>query len=767
MVVTEGEQDSLSALLREDLTAFADPGAPLELAAQPDDWFAASWQQGGRRRTAQFLLRGDPSLGVVRVRDSAAAADVSYATFLADDRMGDLKGLARNTLNVIGEVRAYVPPRAIPQSEGQGNGAGEQADQLVASLATAATDGTKVVFITAEAGVGKTSLLTHLVRSKAEGYLRGEERALWLYVNAQGSRLARLDQALAETLDDLRAHFTYHAATALVRSEALVLVIDGFDELIGTQGTYDEAFSSLASFIEGLRGSGSIVAAARSAYYEQEFATRADSTIGFRTDRWSLQPITLCDWNQEERNSFLARFADLAESNKIHDLQERVEGIFADETLADLAGKPLFVSRIAQLVAEGVELEAGGDNLVHRLMSTYVRREANERLVSSSGAPILTVEQMTELYTEIANEMWRQETRELSRTSLRELVDILTDLQGLDDEARLVVVERTPYAAVMRTGSVGGSVAFEHELYFSYFLAQPIVEAVRSGDPLTAARALRKARLPEQAGFLAGRSLTTDDVQAIVDLIEVASRAMSTGSERVRENGGLILSGILNGRTVADLRIRGIDFVDCDLTRAEIRKTTFVDCAFRGVDMRATKFIACSAQDVLMETVILDRTSRLQIDGLPIENFIGVVMAATDGTRTILYAPDELQMTLAPLGLPAAQKQPPPTRAIDPQALALVKRFSRLYETTNLTTAEDANVMRTLVQDRFWEDVLATLVDAEIITREKRSAAGNKVFMRMNVRPRDLLAGQSPHASADPRVRQFWEALEERVPVRS
>jgi len=348
---------------------------------------------------------------------------------------------------------------------------------------------------------------------------------------------------------------------------------------------------------------------------------------------------------------------------------------------------------------------------------------------------------------------------------LRELVDILTELQGLDDESRLAVVERTPYAAVMRTGSLAGSIAFEHELYFSYFLVQPIVDAVRSGEPLTVARSLRKGRLPEQAGFLAGRSLASDDVQAVIEVINAASTAMSTGTEQVRENGGLILSGILSGRQMHDLRIIGLDFVDCHLTEANPVRCGFIDCAFRGVDLRGSRFKRCSAKDVLMDGVVVDPDTRLEIDGLPVENFIGLVVVNEDGGRATLYAPDELQEALAPLDLPAAQLEPP-TRPIDPQALKLVQRFSRLYETTNLTTAEDENVMRSLVQDRYWNEVLTTLLDSEIITEEKRSSAGNKVFMRINVRPRDLLAGQSPRAAADPRVRRFWEELEGRVPAR-
>lgn len=757
--MTTVASSEITSLLKGDLASFADPGTAVELDTA-SAWVAAVWYEDGRRKTAEVKLGTDPALRDVLVRTTPDGSEVPYATFLAGERMGDLKGLARNTLSVVADVPAYVAPRALSES----GATPMPADELVDGLASVAADETAVVFVTAEAGVGKTSLLVHLVRAKAEGYLLGEEKALWLYVNAQGSRLARLDQALAATLDDLRAGFPYHATTALVRSGALVLVIDGFDELIGTQGTYDEAFSSLASFIEDLRGAGSIVAAARSAYYEQEFAARADSTIGFRTDRWSLRTVALCDWNASERGVFLDRLtAERAASPAAAaDLRQRVEAIFNDGSLGELAGKPLFVTRVANLIADGVELEAG-DDLVHRLITTYLRREANEKLLSPRGTPLLSVAQLADFYTEIANEMWRQEARELSRTSLRELVEILADLHGLDDDARLTVIERTPYAAVMRTGTAPGSVSFEHELYFSYFLAQPTLDALRSREPLTIARALRKGRLPSQTGFLAGRGLDVDDVQPTIDSLLQASRAMSTGGEQIRENGGLIVAGALYGRPAERLRIASIDFNDCDLTRLDVSHCSLVGCAFRGADLRGAQFRACDSEDVLMESVVVDSSTRLEIDGLPVEHFLGLILASDDGSRSTLYSPDELHAALASLGLPAADHEPE-VRTINPRALELVSLLSRIYERTNLATPDDDNVMRHVVQDPMWELVHSTLSDANIIRDEKRSAGGNKIFMRMLVRPRDLLAGQAPNAEVDPRISRFWQLLEERAP---
>ena len=75
--------------------------------------------------------------------------------------------------------------------------------------------------------------------------------------------------------------------------------------------------------------------------------------------------------------------------------------------------------------------------------------------------------------------------------------------------------------------------------------------------------------------------------------------------------------------------------------------------------------------------------------------------------------------------------------------------------------------MRRVVRDRErWEVVHSALSEMGVIRNETRAASGNKLFMRILVSPRDLLAGQIPNANVDPRVQRFWDLLEERAPAK-
>jgi len=548
----------LSDTVEADLAAFADPGTTVSLN-RTKDWLQARWTHRGQEITNNFKTRPkDPFSILVRT----ASGDEPYVGFLAGDRMADLKAIARNTSRATRPVPGYVEPRAFVDE----GAARSSAEDLLEAVVTRADARTKLIFVTADAGVGKTSLLTEVVRRNATDYALARTTALWLYVNAQGSRLARLDQALAAALDDVRAPFPYHAVAPLVRAGALVLVIDGFDELIGAPGTYDDAYSSLASFLSSLDGRGTIVATARSAYYEQEFLTRVGSVPGLADDAWSLTRVELLEWNEEERHSFLTGFArarGVPEAERAS-FADRVVQQFARSDAVELVAKPFFLARVAEFAAEGQGL-MGGTSLLDQLTNTYLDREARGKLLTGLGQPVLTAVQFAQVYEEIANEMWRQETRELSGSSFRELIELIAELLGLDDQARLAVMDRLPNSALVHPGVSPGSIAFEHEIFFSYFLARPIIATVSTGDPFSIGNALRKGKLPNQAGDIVGRTL----LKSAAKMIPAMGKAPSTitiGAEQIRQNAGAIVAAMIRSGLPSGTSVSEIDFVDVDLS---------------------------------------------------------------------------------------------------------------------------------------------------------------------------------------------------------
>src|SRR5438093_10323989 len=87
-------------ILRSDLAAFADPGTVVDFTARPD-LLLGHWQQEGKQKEATFALGTRLDLRDTFVTPAGAAEQLSYPSFLAGAAMADLRGLARNTLNVV------------------------------------------------------------------------------------------------------------------------------------------------------------------------------------------------------------------------------------------------------------------------------------------------------------------------------------------------------------------------------------------------------------------------------------------------------------------------------------------------------------------------------------------------------------------------------------------------------------------------------------------------------------------------------------------
>jgi hypothetical protein len=762
---------NLQASLARDLAAFADPGVGVQLEKAADGWVNASWEIKGTPHRASFLLTGEADLQHVSVRLDGSSSVMSYASFLASSTMSDLMGVAKRTLGALPSLSSYVTPRAqiddVPIEDPNAVPVAEAADELLREMAAPAEDTTQLVFVTAAAGVGKTTLLKQLVRQQAEKYISGNISALWLYVDAQGRRLARLDDAIAADLDKVRASFPYHATSALVRTGAMVLVVDGFDELLSTAGSYDEAFSSLASFIEDLRGSGAIVAAARSAYYEQEFTTRVNATTGFRTETWALSAVRLLEWNKTEQEDFVRLSAQVAGlgSAEANSLAYRVAEVFKAPEVAHLSGRPFFLTRTVETLLQQPNL-ANGATLLEKLVNSYIEREVNEKL-RTEGRSYLSTAQLSEIFAEVAEEMWRQETRELSRTSVRELLAVLTEVEGLDKEAQRAITERGPYAALLRSGQAPGSVMFEHDVYYSYFLAGPLVDVARQHDELRLRQALRRGRLPVEAGLLAGGRLSKELDEVLPVLLRVCER-LDLHTEQVRQNVGSVIVGLLAGGEHDGLQLRLVTFADCPLSRIHLTNVHLENCSFAGADLRGFVVRESTAEGLLFEKVVLDPNSTvLDLTGVGIQDFIGITVLESHGKSRQYYSPTEVRRVLEQCALPAAQRLPA-LRRVSQDVVEALNTLCWAYLHTNIVSEEDdASAVQRLVRLSIWPELRNALLDSGVLIRETRSASGRKTFLRIRAWIGDILSGLNADAQVPDNVAHLWHLLEERFPADS
>ena len=749
--------------IESDLTSFADPGG-------------VKLNVSGRRFVAEWTMRGEPreaTFTVSQERGVAVKIDNTtqpYAVFLAGTGMADLRHVAR-MIKRTGNQDIFVPTRA--QRTDTDTGDQRQATDLLSDLLeNHEMDLTQVLMVTGEAGAGKTRILQELVLRQAHRYLHGQTDKLLLYVNAQGRALARLNEALATELQDLRVHLTYHSVATLTRIGLLVPVIDGFDELLGVSG-YDDAFSSLATFLEQLEGDGRLVASARSVYYEDEFLNRTSRASTKGVQAWSHIPIKVLPWSDNDRIMFLQELTEresIPEEERAQ-LQARVRQVFKGNE--QLESKPLFFVRTIDLLLRDPDF-LGGEDLLGTLTHRFLEREQREKLLDRQQRPLLSEEYLERLMCELAEEMWNQETRELDPASVREVAEYILDEQDLPDTTRQIVVQRMPTLAFLSSSERHAGIVFEHEVFFFHFLARAMVsQHVQERDMrIILSRSSLPEFVAERLAFELGsqkRLNTLDALQEILDRLAEAGKTEWRRVAQVRENAGLIVLALLRefskgrgeGYEIEGRTISTVTFPGSHLNDVTLRKCALINVWIHRTNLATTRFMECEAREVHLEEVkVKAGSTRLELNGLHVpEEVSGVQVWGDQGSETV-YGPKEIARVLGECGATVDVTGETEAREVPSGLRILLERLMRAYERANPVCVDDENLKR-LFGDPQWSVLRKHLIDNGIVKSEVRATSGpSKEFLRRRFLSDEIMAAESRTSGVKPQIVRFWDSLE-------
>lgn len=751
--------------IEHDLASFGDPGCPVRVNRSGRS-FRAQWTMRGDDREAVFSPSSGRSMSV-----SADGRSLDYPEFLAGPDMADLKHVARMIFQG-SERRLFIPTKA-ERTDIDPAPLEPALDVLKKLLNEESADATRIIMVTGDAGAGKTRVLEELVRHEADGYLRGQTSKLLLYVNAQGRALARLNEALATELQDLKVSLTYHSVAVLTRLGILIPVIDGFDELLGVSG-YDDAFGSLAGFLEQLEGDGQLLTSARSVYYEEEFLSRAGSVSAAGGQVWSHTAVRVREWSNDDQKNYVRKWAkgEGLSDDEADSLYRRVHTIFTDQH-ETLASKPLFFARTVDLLRRNRDFSAGGD-LLGALVGEYLTRERTEKLLDREQRPMLTTVQFERLMRELAQEMWNQETRELDHRSVRDVAEYVVESEDLPDAAKQAIIERMPTLAFLARGEgalLRAGIAFEHELLFFYFLARSIVPQIASTD-VDIRVVLSRSALPEEvadrvaAGLTTAETETPEHLQQRLERLATAATSEWRRTTQVRENAGLLTMALCReyagsrecGRIIDGCVVRSVIFPGSHLEGVNWIRCSFMDVMVRRTNLTRTRFVECEAQNMLFFEPLVDTAvTRFDLSGLDATDVTGIQLA--DARRDTSYVPSFVARTLVECGAPiqAAQQRLHP--CVRSEYLELLERLMHAYHRANPVCTADGNLSK-IFQNGNWGSLERMLLEHKIVTKEHRSTSGqSKTFLRRRFLPEQIMAGMNDAADVDVGIRAFWRAL--------
>ncbi len=459
-----------------------------------------------------------------------------------------------------------------------------------------------VLYLTSDAGEGKTTIINRMARQQARLYKEKKSHWLLLPISLAGRSFLTFDDiVVAELVNRMRFQlFYYEAFLELVKLGVLVPAFDGFEEMF-VEGTTGEALSALGNLVNDLESSGTVLVAARKAFFEyQNFGVQAKFLENVQSKSVSFARIGLNRWNQSQ-------FLDYANKRSVSDgteIYSRIRDRFGPDH--PLLTRAVLVKRLIDSAIDGSEKELI-DSLVgtkpedyfFQFVNTLVDREATQKWVDRSGTPrqpLLTVEEHHAMLASIAQEMWISSSEVLRRDYLNVVGELFA--AGLDKPRtilRQVVNRIRHHVLISRVPGSDDSYAFDHEDFRRFYLGEALCDTLRSDSLRELEKFLEKASLPMEtcdAALNAIQRKCGDLRQVLRSLQQLVDSAPPTSY--VVENAGSI--GVRLLELLCDdqeVVVRGFTFLSDALRGRRLYRATFEDCQFQDTSLEGTEISKC------------------------------------------------------------------------------------------------------------------------------------------------------------------------------
>lgn len=581
-----------------------------------------------------------------------------------------------------------------------------------------------VLYLTSDAGEGKTTVINHLARSQAEKYRSGTTDWLLVPVALGGRPFLRFDDVVVASLvNHLRFQRLYFDAFIhLVRMGVLVPALDGFEEIF-VETSEAEAISSLGNLIRHLQGDGALLIATRKAYFEfrnlRSQARLLDSLPGADV---AFGRVSLRRWSPSE-------FVDYATLVGLDDADKFYEAVceILDAT-HPLLTRPVLVRRLVQLaLASGsdfiAQLRPNANNYFSWLVDQLIAREAEEKWIDKHGeppAPLLSKDEHHELLGYIAEEMWNSKTNILSGEMLDSLAEIFCESKNKSPIVSRQVKERIRQHALITINSQGGrDFEFDHDDFREFFLGEQLAKYIAAGIDHEIRKLFRTETLPtvtldSAVGLLSAGC--TDSTSLIESILRVGLTESS--STFVRENAGAFITPLLRCEHVPGLELRGLVFPPDSLRACSINDVKFIDCYFRPTSLYASQLKNCRFEACEFEHIGASSSS-IRIDQcVLVETNIHSLTIENRDTSIDYYNPEHIESQATRLGFTLEAKQLNLTEIAiqeNEEDLRIAEKALQTFHRSTQVHEGTFKLRLSIHERRFIDEILPRLLKAGII----------------------------------------------------
>lgn len=599
-------------------------------------------------------------------------------------------------------------------------------EELLRQASTPLPGATSVLYVTSDAGEGKTTVINRASHVQAQRYKAKQTSTLIVPIPLSGRAFLTFDDAvIAALVNKLRFNYLYFDAfVELVKLGVVVPAFDGYEEML-VEGSRGEAISALGTLVQRMDSSGTVFIAARKAFFEYlSFRTQARllDAIGDRSAAFGR--LALSRWSKEQ-------FCNYGQLRGVTAPEAVFETVAARLGAAHpLLTRAVLVRRLFD-VLEGTDqaeladlLGANPHDYFFTFVDAIVKREASEKWLSRVSGdvmePLLLQNEHHQLLSQIALEMWQTSSNSLRYDVLDVVVDIFCeDLKKNGVVIRQVKERVKQHSLLSSETSRGKGIAFDHEDFQDFFLGEGL------------GLVLSKKSTTEIRSFVSVNVIPTSTIeQAVQYLIRhkediygafhavVSINESEMGYSFCKENCGLLAIRLLEYMQEGECSsvLRNMYFSAGSLGGRALKRVSFERCHFQPTHVSKNSLVDVAFRDCEFERLEIERHDPALLPSVSFADCrVDSLVLKAEEEQT--YDPALILGILRNLGATIFEAASMPTMPmVFDDRLKLIERFLRVF--LRHTHADEAAIRVRLgngFSSTFFDELLPILISAKVL----------------------------------------------------
>jgi hypothetical protein len=610
-------------------------------------------------------IRGEDIIGNIQTKDGSLFIEESNNKLPVRDwialRLADLDTLAKRIIENVPGESGFVDPNGfylIDELRDQEIPVESITSKLVETLEDPLAGSTKIIYLTSDAGEGKTTVINQLANEQAKKYMSKSSKWLFIPIPLSGRPFLRFDDiVIASLVNRLRFRsFYYESFIELIKHGFLIPAFDGFEEMFMV-GSTSEALSATGNMVTNLKSSGTLLFATRKAFFENKgFSSQAKLFDSINSNSIAFSKVTISRWNK-------AKFIEFASKKQISDPEDVYELSLSKLKRPDhpILTRPVLVNRLITVLSETdnraqfIEKLSSTSNYFPNFVHSIIEREANTKWIDRSGEPykpLITVEEHYSLLSLIAEEMWLNTVDEIPESLLEFITDLYIESKNFPSIIGDQIKERIKqHALIIFTQIENKLYKFDHEEFKSFFIGVSLYNNATNNNYQAIISILKRGKLPDLTLDVFTSKLTKDS-NSISTLLTNLNNASSRESivSFIKENLASIGIKLTSKVKLIDtVTFNEYLFPTSCLENVVLENIKFTKCYFQETSLASSCLSKCVFENCSFERLDIYR-NKSKITNVIFENTQVTCIYDLEAEFSI-YAPEQIKSYLITFGI--------------------------------------------------------------------------------------------------------------------